>query len=207
MSSNSAACRRYAGKRRRLPAHLENTLRGITFCALAACPASSDADSRLYLSAEDLRVETDSLIVRHTHTTRLVTLPSGESGVELKSILELHNKVSGEVVSREVMPMTALTSIGRGYVVALSDLKAFAPEYNFLLLDPQGRTLLTLLVTGKSGHCRSVKETVTNFRKWFDRNDPKVTAVFQHGELEEVLVENPHDREQPSVCRIRVRAE
>lgn len=157
------------------------------------------------MSQEDLTIETESLVVRHVHTTEFAQLPSGEAGFELKSTLEVREKSSGALVTEQrVMPMTALIHIGHGYAVALSDLKALAPEYNFMLLDPAGGILMTALVTGKSGHCKSISETVTNFRRWFNRNDPRAVGVFQDDILQEVLVENPYGPEPPTWCRFKV---
>ncbi|MEJ2087435.1 MAG: hypothetical protein P8Y69_02945 [Gammaproteobacteria bacterium] len=77
------------------------------------------------MSQEDLTIETASLVVRHVHTTDFAQLPSGKTGFELESTLEVREKSSGALVTHQrVMPMTVLVHIGRGYIVALSDLKA-----------------------------------------------------------------------------------
>jgi hypothetical protein len=89
----------------------------VTYAALLV--ATPDwADSRFYMSQEDLTIETASRVVRHVHTTDFAQLPSGETGFELESTLEVRESSGALVTHQRVMPMTALVHIGRGYIVA-----------------------------------------------------------------------------------------
>lgn len=181
--------------------------------ALSITPAY--ADRAFHLSTEHLVAESSTVIVTHDHDSWEAKRPEGMSdgGIYLSvdSVLRIVRKSdNAEIFKQRVMPLTALTSVDGGrYFAGLSNLKALAPEYNFLLISADGRIVTTARITSTSHHCRRISSTTTNFTRWFDDKAPKVQLSFVGGEVDKVFVENPYDNDtggRPGKCVIQVAA-
>lgn len=168
------------------------------------------ADIAFRPSVVSLETENQDVIVLHDHAVEFRDSPDGDGLIIWgNSTLRIISKSDGsEILNERVMPLTTLLNVGDGYFAGLSVLRALAAQYNFVLFTQTGEVIATALVTFRSGHCKEVGGTTTNFIFWYDEKDPDAVRLsFEGGRVNEIIVANSHDRtavDHRGVCVIPV---
>lgn len=181
---------------------MKNTYTVLLLFSVLMYAQSSVADSVFYTGKNSIKAENRDVIVLHEYDIQVENQPDrNDSLLKLNSTLRIIRKSdNSEIFSQESSPLTALVPLDNsGYFVGLSHLNFLSTikGYNFILFNENGDVLKKDMIKNGSGHCNSLRQSVTNFIYWFDRDNPEVRPVYNQDKLTRVIVQNPYDRTAP----------
>jgi hypothetical protein len=167
----------------------------ISACSiLFSCCAAADQPRSSELS---IWSENDDVYVLHSHLVHAWTTE--------KSMLKIVRKENGDILfESKTTPFTEIVPVEDGkYFAGLSDLQAgtLPHGYNFALFDIKGGFISRVYVSGESGYCEKVIQSVSQYIRWFSRN-PKITLEKTDGKIAKIIVSPIYSNSKP--CKIPI---
>lgn len=123
------------------------------------------ADQPSY-SKKEIREENEDIILLHSHEVRAWDVKH--------SYVQIINKANGKRLKQiDTTPFKKIIAIkGTDYFIGLSDLLAGSMKhgYNFAIIDSRGNLLTTAFINKDSGHCKKVRQSVSQYIGWYSPN-------------------------------------